>query len=794
MELSNPVPQPEQIGEIFISLTAAASREIGGEYPTLSLTSTIYPRNLPLSPARSRPSAPACNPLTFPNCEAATLSWAIPTTNTDGTELAPTDISHFCIYFGLDADHMSLYTKLARTITQWTVSGLVDGLTYQLAVTCVSRSGVESFPAGQAADMSSAQVPEAVAVLDVEAFPGGGGVHPGLELSWSPVTMLMDGNPITTSISYVVYRGDSPGFTPDEAHRIATVPATSFVDSLLTNCTGACYLVKAKVCGNEGDPSPEVEAEYPAPPSFPTGIAGVASAQPGEVILTWNPPAVRVDSAPLDPEDISGYRVFVDSIPGNTTEYLEVTGAAGSTLITGLAQCTTYYFNVLCVDDCGHTGDFLAGNEVAVQTSAPCDDIPPDAPLALTIIPRTRRLDLEWPTVPGNCDLVQYRIYYGATSGGPYNGTGALEGNSPITVDATTVVQGDICRMSLNELGECQGYYAQVTALDVCDPPHESGPSPEAPGLTTCIACGVDAACTAWAVDGPSNSVLHLEIFTTNAGGETITRLTPEFNGAQQIREIWFGRPLTRIWSSDGASGEDGNIGPQPAGVELNVTDFNVTGGSSENDGRPFRVVFDSDIRDVPVDLAFRGYSGTCLASGRGTGASRIDDFTDRNYSGWTAVSGTWSATNGYAWQSATGNTYLMRDASLNLGDLTFEAKVQATGGTQHQAYLVFRYQDSNNYYVCGFSTETDQLKVQKIQNGSWAYTPTTFDHPFADGVWYTLRVVATGPRIQVWLDCTPVIDVTDPTIWSTGGLGFCTRKSRGGFDDVKIFAGTVLP
>jgi prepilin-type N-terminal cleavage/methylation domain-containing protein len=145
VELPNPVPQPEQVGEIYVSLTAASAAKLGDDYRTLTLSSTIYPRNLPLSPARSRPSSPGCNPLTFPNCESATMSWTTPTTNTDGTELPLSDISHFCLYYGTDPDELSLYTRLARTINEWTISGLEAGDVYYLAVTCASRSGVESY-------------------------------------------------------------------------------------------------------------------------------------------------------------------------------------------------------------------------------------------------------------------------------------------------------------------------------------------------------------------------------------------------------------------------------------------------------------------------------------------------------------------------------------------------------------------------------------------------------------------------------------------------------------------------
>ncbi|MBD3162571.1 MAG: prepilin-type N-terminal cleavage/methylation domain-containing protein, partial [Candidatus Eisenbacteria bacterium] len=84
--LPNPVPQPEQIGEMAVEVTATEARRWKQQpYETMALSATIYPRNLPLSPARSRPSTPACDDPVFPNCNSATLGWETPTTNTDGT-------------------------------------------------------------------------------------------------------------------------------------------------------------------------------------------------------------------------------------------------------------------------------------------------------------------------------------------------------------------------------------------------------------------------------------------------------------------------------------------------------------------------------------------------------------------------------------------------------------------------------------------------------------------------------------------------------------------------------------
>ena len=136
-------------------------------------------------------------------------------------------------------------------------------MTYYLSVTCVSRSGVESYKCTETADMSSSLVPQGVAGLTVTATSGG-----KLHLSWTAVTHLENGNPITTPLTYVIHRASTAGFTPDDGNRLSTVSAsTQYDDSTMSDCSVSYYQVCAKACGNEGNPSPEASGNHPAPPS-----------------------------------------------------------------------------------------------------------------------------------------------------------------------------------------------------------------------------------------------------------------------------------------------------------------------------------------------------------------------------------------------------------------------------------------------------------------------------------------------------------------------------------------------
>jgi hypothetical protein len=79
--------------------------------------------------------------LTVTASGSATLSWNVPTTNTDGTPFA--DLSYFKIYYGTQSGSYTTTVNLG-TATNYVVNNLASGSTYYFAVTAVNSSGVES--------------------------------------------------------------------------------------------------------------------------------------------------------------------------------------------------------------------------------------------------------------------------------------------------------------------------------------------------------------------------------------------------------------------------------------------------------------------------------------------------------------------------------------------------------------------------------------------------------------------------------------------------------------------------
>jgi prepilin-type N-terminal cleavage/methylation domain-containing protein len=789
VELANPVPQPELIGEALIEVTAVEPREHkrDGTYLAQTLSTTIYPRNLPLTPARSRPATPGVGTLVVPNCESVTVPWTRPTTNTDGTPLALEDISHFSVYIGTAYDSLSLYCRVARTITTWTVGGLLSGTHYYIGVTCTSRSGVESYRGRGELDLTLGMAPSAPTGLSWLNNPSG----TGIKVQWNAVTTFEGGTPITTSLIYYVYRGTAPGVTPTPGNLLASVPASTwYVDTGATDCDLYYYTVTAEACGTVGDPATEIEASRPTICSAVSALTGANGESAGEVDLQWTAPTTRIDGSALTSGEITGYRIFYDTAPYACGSFIDVASSPAHYALSGLLTCTTYYFNVAALDACGHQGQVINGQEVSVRTSEPCDPDVPAAPAGLRATVVGDRIDLVWPANLTDCDLLGYRIYYGDTPGGPYNGTDATEGPSPIYCSVGLVTQGDSCRASLSSLAPCSDYSIAVRCIDLCTPSNESAASVERTRSTDCTPCVINAGCVRYLVAPSTYTDVHLELYTTDGTGSTITKLLPEWTGTHLLSELWAGRPLVKVWDSDGSAGY-GPTGDQASGVELDLDDLAVPSSATCGDGLPFMLRFDGDERAQTLSLGFSTSGGQCNADARTMVEGYVfDNFDDGNYTGWTASTGSWSVPSTVLYHSSTATTGLiLRPETLT--DQVFEAKVKVTSG--QAVYLVFRYQDTQNYYMLNLRTTDDQIRFSRYRSGVLTNT-AQINYALSNNTWYMVRLVVTNKTAVGYVNCNSVITITDTYMLASGKSGLRTYQTKAYFDDVMITTATPLP
>jgi hypothetical protein len=87
---------------------------------------------------------------------------------------------------------------------------------------------------------------------------------------------------------------------------------------------------------------------------------------------------------------------------------------------------------------------------------------------------------------------------------------------------------------------------------------------------------------------------------------------------------------------------------------------------------------------------------------------------------------------------------------------------------------------------------------VSRMKTGTFT-TPVSYSLAMNDNQWYSLRVQVTGGpaniNIKGWVDCVQVVNYTDATTtWATGNVGLATRRGAGRYDDLRVYAGSVLP
>ncbi len=155
------------------------------------------------------------------------------------------------------------------------------------------------------------------------------------------------------------------------------------------------------------------------------------------------------------------------------------------------------------------------------------------------------------------------------------------------------------------------------------------------------------------------------------------------------------------------------------------------------------------------------------------TTTSFLDTFAQNDAGGWATYGGPWTAANGSFSTASNSISYAILKGIIS-SNVTLDANV--TPGSGGDAGLVFRTSNYsaaangyNGYYVGLIPGTGVELGTS---NGSY-HNLTTAAMTITAGVTYSVRVVATGTSIQVFVNnlVTPVISTTDST-YASGGVG----------------------
>jgi subtilisin family serine protease len=337
----------------------------------------------------SEPTSLSATPLGL----SVRLSWTAPAQNGGSV------ITDYVVQFSTDSGATwSTFSDSVSTSTTTTVTGLTNGLTYQLRVSAVNNVGTSAYSSVVIAVPWAASLPSAPLDLAIASY----GLNQ-VGLSWT-IPATNGGDTIT---DYVIEYSSSSGST----WATFTDPVSSIRSTTVTDLvSGVSYVfrVSARNSAGTGDPSVVSAAVSPGVPTAPCCITEVLIG-PQYVALRWGAPTFDGGST------VTNYVVEYTIDDGvSWTTWSEPTGNGTNRTITGLLDGVPHKFRI------------SARNAVATgppsdvsDAYTPLTPTAPGRPLNAVATANTGQVGLDWdtPTSDGGAPITDYLIEYSSNGG-----------------------------------------------------------------------------------------------------------------------------------------------------------------------------------------------------------------------------------------------------------------------------------------------------------------------------------------------------------------------------------------
>jgi len=128
-------------------------------------------------------------------------------------------------------------------------------------------------------------------------------------------------------------------------------------------------------------------------------------------------------------------------------------------------------------------------------------------------------------------------------------------------------------------------------------------------------------------------------------------------------------------------------------------------------------------------------------------------------------------------------------------GDLSVKFRIDG-GMRTRTAGIVWRYLDSNNYYLLHFSADQSNIVLFRVRNGRYESIPATgaaagsfgVTHEIRTGQWYVVKVMFRGSQIRVLFGNRRLFEADDNGLSEAGRTGLWTRgRTTASFDDFRV-------
>jgi subtilisin family serine protease len=321
------------------------------------------------------------------------LSWTAPAQNGGSV------ITDYVAQFSTDSGATwSTFSDSVSTSPTTTVTGLTNGLTYQLRVSAVNSVGTSAPSSVVIAVPWAASLPSSPLDLTIASY----GLNQ-VGLSWT-IPATNGGDTIT---DYVIEYSSTSGST----WATFTDPVSSIRSTTVTDLvSGVSYIfrVSARNSAGTGDPSVVSAAVSPGLPTAPCCITEMLVG-PQYVALRWGEPTSDGGSA------VTNYVIEYTINDGvSWTTWSEPTGNGTNRTITGLTDGVPHKFRISARNAIG-TGP---ASDVS-DAYTPLTPTAPGKPLNAVATANTGQVGLDWdtPTSDGGAPITDYLIEYSSNSG-----------------------------------------------------------------------------------------------------------------------------------------------------------------------------------------------------------------------------------------------------------------------------------------------------------------------------------------------------------------------------------------
>src|SRR5215813_7904034 len=120
-------------------------------------------------------------------------------------------------------------------------------------------------------------------------------------------------------------------------------------------------------------------------------------------------------------------------------------------------------------------------------------------------------------------------------------------------------------------------------------------------------------------------------------------------------------------------------------------------------------------------------------------------------------------------------------DVDVSVRFRPVSGKEDASGG------IIFRARDGRNYFLIRANALENNFRLYTLVNGKRSTIASARVTEPSLGAWHSIRVVASGPRVQAYLDNAPLLDHQDKT-FTEGWVGLWTKAdSVAEFADLEV-------